>query len=45
MQTIRKAGSQAYVKGTEEYLNGTVRLDPLFPAMVATALMQQKKAS
>jgi quercetin dioxygenase-like cupin family protein len=33
MQTIRKAGSQASMKGPEEYFTGTVRIDPLFPAM------------
>ena len=33
MQTIRKAGSQASIKGPEEWFTGTVRIDPLFPAM------------
>ena len=33
MQTIRKAGSQASMKGPEQCFTGTVRIDPLFSAM------------
>ena len=32
MQTIRKAGSQASMKGPEEYFTGTVRVDAPFQA-------------
>ncbi|HUL01327.1 MAG TPA: cupin domain-containing protein [Nitrospirota bacterium] len=31
-QTISRAGSQSSVKGSAEYFNGNVRIDPLFPA-------------
>ena len=30
-QMIRKAGTQPSAKGPEEYLTGSVRIDPLFP--------------
>ena len=33
MQTIRRAGSQASSKGPDAYFTGTVRIDPLFPAL------------
>ncbi len=33
MQMIRRSGSQPSVKGPDEYFTGTVRIDPLFPAM------------
>ncbi|MBA4750088.1 MAG: cupin domain-containing protein [Alphaproteobacteria bacterium] len=32
-QLIRRAGSQPSIKGSEDYFTGTVRLDPLFPAV------------
>jgi quercetin dioxygenase-like cupin family protein len=33
MQVIRRAGSQPSAKGPGEYFTGTVRIDPLFPAV------------
>ncbi len=33
MQIIRRAGWQASQKGPEDWFTGTVRLDPLFPAI------------
>ncbi len=33
MQIIRRSGSQPSQKGPEAYFTGTVRIDPLFPAM------------
>ncbi len=32
-QIIRRAGSQPSVKGPDDYFTGTVRIDPLFPAV------------
>lgn len=43
MQTIRRAGSQASIKGPAEFFTGTVRIDPLFsaeePSRVSGALV------
>ncbi len=33
MQTIRRSGTQPSAKGPADYFTGTVRIDPLFPAM------------
>ena len=33
MQTIRRAGTQASMKGPEDFFTGTARIDPLFPKM------------
>lgn len=33
MQTIRRAGTQASMKGPEDFFTGTARIDPIFPKM------------